>query len=361
MNIQELVGRKLASSDRMLITEAYKRGVTVQALPNKRIKLAYKGRQYIVRRGSVCRAYNTRLANRVSNMKEVTSRLLRSKGHSAPENTVFNKNDLERAWNWAKPILPVVLKPYNGIMGRLVFVNINNYQEFKECFNKIIDKHDDVLIEEFIEGNEYRFTYVNNQIVGIARRIPANVVGDGKNTIKQLVQLKNEERELRKNPIHKKIKLDKESERVLSRQGYSFDNVPNKGEMVFLRENSNVSTGGDAVDVTDKIDVTIKEGVRKAIRSIPGLRVCGVDVIINDDGYYIIEINEHPMLSMHHFPWIGEPRDVISKVIDGMFPETVNNNNDESVNQRKKSFFSFFHKNLKDKTFDFDKTKNKKN
>lgn len=218
MNIKELVGRRLSPTHRLLVTEAFKRGVKIEKLPKRRrFRMTHNGRRYTIRRGIVSYSYNTRLSIRTVNMKEVTSRILRSRNHPAPENTVFSKNDLDRAWDWAKPILPVVLKPYNGSMGRLVFVNINNYEEFKRNFNKIIERHNEVLVEKFIEGEEYRFTYVNNEIVAVAKRKPANIIGDGKNTVKQLISLKNKEREKRQNPIHKKLMIDAETERVLSK------------------------------------------------------------------------------------------------------------------------------------------------
>ena len=323
MKIQDIVGRNLSRSNRMLVKEAYNRGVEFEILPKKRFRMKHGDKKYLVRGGRISHAFNTKLATKVVKYKDVTSRLLRNGGFPAPENFVFSKDELDRAWNWAQTILPVVVKPNDGIMGKHVYVKINNYSEFKQCFEKVAKNHEKVLIEEFVEGDEYRFTYVKGEIVAIANRIPANVVGDGKKTVRELVEEKNKEREIRKNPIHRKLVLDDESERVLKKQGYSFDSIPNDEERVYLRNNSNIATGGDAIDVTDTISDTIKEQVRLALKSIPGLRVCGTDVLINGDSFCILEINAHPMLNMHHFPWEGEERNVIGKVIDAMFPETV--------------------------------------
>lgn len=322
MRVIDLVGRGLSKTNRMLVLEANKRGVNFEILPKKRFRMSYGNKSYLIKGGRISHSYNSKLAVRTMRLKDVTSRLMRSRGYPAPENVVFSKKDLNRAWSWAKPILPVVLKPHNGSMGNLVFVNINDYTEFKDCFNKVAETKGSVLIEDFIEGEEYRFTYVNNEIVGVANRIPANVVGNGYNSIEELVRLKNKERILKKNPIHKKIKLDKESERVLSKKSYSLNSIPKEKEKVYLRNNSNVSTGGDAIDVTEKINDDIKELIRKSMRSISGLRLCGLDVLMKGDSIHILEVNPHPMLSIHHFPWEGLQHDVIGKVIDGMFPET---------------------------------------
>lgn len=195
MKIQDIVGRNLSRSNRMLVKEAYNRGVEFEILPKKRFRMKHGDKKYLVRGGRISHAFNTKLATKVVKYKDVTSRLLRNGGFPAPENFVFSKDELDRAWNWAQTILPVVVKPNDGIMGKHVYVKINNYSEFKQCFEKVAKNHEKVLIEEFVEGDEYRFTYVKGEIVAIANRIPANVVGDGKKTIKELIEDKNKERE----------------------------------------------------------------------------------------------------------------------------------------------------------------------
>jgi len=324
INTKEIVGRSLSFSNQMLVREAYRRGITFEVLPRKQFKMSYEGKSVIVR-GGVQNAYNSRLAKKLTKYKNATCNFLQGMGYSTPENAIFIKDDVERAWQWAEPILPVVLKPNDGILGKLVFVKIETYAEFKTCFAKIAQEREQVLVEQFIYGDEYRFTFVKNDVVAVANRVPANIVGDSIHTIEQLIDLKNEERESSKNPIHLLLKKDDETTRVLAKQALTYNDVPNDGEQIFIRNNSNVSTGGDAIDVTDTIHPDIKETVRKALVAIPGLRVCGVDVIIQGDSYHILEINSNAMLSMHHYPWQGEVQDVVGKVIDGMFPKSTTN------------------------------------
>ena len=112
-----------------------------------------------------------------------------------------------------------------------------------------------VLIEEFIKGTEYRFFVLNDQVLAVLLRIPANVKGDGKHTIEELVMQKN------RNPLRGRdhrtplelIQLGELENLMLKGQGYRMDSIPQKDEIVYLRENSNVSTGGDSIDVTDQI------------------------------------------------------------------------------------------------------------
>lgn len=322
MDEEKIIGRKLRRMSKQIFKEAYSRGVKIKKITNQKFKMSLGEREYTIRRGSFLSSVNPSLSKKVCDSKEVTSRLLRSRQFNAPENAVFSSYDLDRAWRWAQPILPIVLKPFNGKMGRLVFVNIDNYQDFRSCFIKISKQYDEILIEQFINGKEYRFTYIDNEIVAIAKRIPANVVGNGINTIEQLINKKNIQKE--KNPIHKKIKVDNEVIRVLSSQGLAINDIPTKNELVFLRKTSNISTGGDAIDMTEEIDHYIKDYVRRAIRTINGIVICGADVLIDDSqNVTILEINPRPMISMHVYPWKGESRDVVTKFVDALFPNST--------------------------------------
>src|SRR5699024_4379340 len=111
-----------------------------------------------------------RLALRLCRQKDVANSYLRSRGFPAPENITFQKGEELRAWSWAKYILPVVLKPVDGSLGSMVFVRINEKDEFIKLFTRIADKHDRVLVEEYKEGIDHRILIVNNKIVGILKR-----------------------------------------------------------------------------------------------------------------------------------------------------------------------------------------------
>lgn len=100
MKIQDLVGRKLSKSNRMLVKEAFNRGVEFEILPKKRFRMKYGKKSYLVKRGKISHAFNTKLAAKVTKYKDVTNRLLRNEGFPAPENFVFTSNELDRAWNW---------------------------------------------------------------------------------------------------------------------------------------------------------------------------------------------------------------------------------------------------------------------
>ena len=233
---------------------------------------------------------------------------------------------------------PVVVKPTNGKHGKDVFVNIKNTEEMKTAIKKILDGSeaslDGVLIENMFTGHEYRILATREKVIGIINRVPANVVGDGTNTIQQLIDLKNADPR-RGDGYDKallKIKVDSVVTSYLAQQQMNLDFVPASGMQVFLRENSNLSTGGDSIDFTDKAHPSVAEVALRAINAIPGLAFAGIDFMTPDiyapqteNSYIIVEINASPMLSMHDFPYEGKSRMAADSFIYSVFPELSNN------------------------------------
>lgn len=225
----------------------------------------------------------------------------------------------------------IVIKPKstNFGLGISIFENGVSLEEYKEAL-KIAFSHDtSVLVEEFQSGTEYRFLVIGDESVAIVERIGANIIGDGKSTIKELVEEEN------KNPLrgidHRKpleqINLDEATKLFLESQGKDFNSIPLKDEMVLLRKNSNVSTGGVAYDHTDDMHQYFKDMAVKAAKSMDA-KVCGVDIIIEDkddmnSSYSIIEVNFNPSLYMHNYPYVGKNRRTEEKFLDVLFPETI--------------------------------------
>ena len=179
-------------------------------------------------------------------------------------------------------------------------------------------------MEEFISGREFRFLVIGDEVAGILHRVPANVVGDGRKTIRELVEIKNESH-LRGTHYEKplqKIKLGDIEALLLSNQGKDFDYVPYENEIVYLRENSNISTGGDSIDFTDEIPEIYKEIAVRAAKSA-NVVFCGVDIMINDiknenpeGNYAVIEINFNPAIHIHCYPAVGKNRKIGDRILD---------------------------------------------
>lgn len=221
---------------------------------------------------------------------------------------------------------PVVLKPKCGNQGKDVYLNIKDEKELMQVYNKFSLDKKEIIIEKYISGNDYRVCVVGNEVVAVSLRIPPKVYGDGKRSIRSLVE------ELNSDPLRgedhekplTKVKINEEMNLILNKQGFTIDSVPNEGEEITLRINANLSTGGVAVDCTDLICKENKEFCIRAAKAI-GLDICGVDIIakdiskpINEDGA-IIEVNAAPGIRMHHYPTKGKSRDVGKCILNHIY------------------------------------------
>jgi cyanophycin synthetase len=223
---------------------------------------------------------------------------------------------------------PIVIKPTYGNQGKGVFVNINNEKQALEAYNILIKDYQDIMIEKFITGRDYRVCMVDGKVVAVSERIPPYVIGDGISTVRQLVnELNKDERRGRghEKPLTK-VKLDEALTAYISKYGYSLTSVVSQGVKLTLRENANLSTGGIAIDCTDLIceeNIVICNRTAKAI----GLNICGIDVCCKDISVpldkegAIIEVNAAPGIRMHHYPYSGKSRNVAGAIVDMMFKD----------------------------------------
>ncbi|MDK0573038.1 bifunctional glutamate--cysteine ligase GshA/glutathione synthetase GshB [Clostridium perfringens] len=223
----------------------------------------------------------------------------------------------------------IVIKPKSTNFGLGISIFPGKYS--REDYDKAVEiafrEDSSILIEEFMTGKEYRFLVIGEEVVGILHREPANVIGNGESTIEELVFEKNKD-PLRgkgyKTPLEK-IKLGEIEEMFLKNQGLSFKYIPKNGEKIYLRENSNISTGGDSIDFTDKIHPSYKEVALKSAKAVKAL-ICGVDMVIDnieeeakEKNHGIIELNFNPAIHIHCFPYKGENRKAGEKILDLLF------------------------------------------
>lgn len=262
--------------------------------------------------------------------KTLTKQLLADMGIAVPMGGLARSED--EAINAARSIgAPVVIKPHNGNQGKGVALNLTKTAEIRSAFNVAIQYSDKVIVERYVAGRHYRLLVVGDKVEAVAERIAAHVIGDGNSTIKQLIDKTN--LDPRRGENHElpltKLKVDPMALLVLSKNGYSLDSVPIEGEIVYLRENANLSTGGVAVDVTEETHPSHKEVALRAAKVI-GLDVAGVDLVTKDitqpfvaGSSTIIEVNAAPGIRMHHFPFQGKSRRVAEAIVNRLFPVGV--------------------------------------
>lgn len=203
---------------------------------------------------------------------------------------------------------PAVIKPKstNSGTGITIFSCPATKEEILNAVNYAFKFDSYVLVEEFIKGKEYRFLVIDDKCIGVVHRRSASVVGDGKSSFRELIDKKNQEpwHGLLENPVV----MDKVAEDFLSRQGYTFESIPNKDERIFLRENSNCSTGGECIDMTDVMPQYFKKIAEKATKCF-NAKIAGVDIMIDDlasEEYSIIEVNDNPGYSLNEWPYEGK-------------------------------------------------------
>jgi cyanophycin synthetase len=221
----------------------------------------------------------------------------------------------------------VVVKPLDGNQGRGVSLNLFTEDQVAEAFDVAHEISSKVIIEELLQGRDYRIVVVDGRMVAAAERVPPHVWGDGVQTISQLIDRANQD-PLRGNDHEKpltKIKTDPIVLAILKKYGRTLDDVPAAGELVVLRESANLSTGGSAKDVTDQVHPSIRRLCERAARVI-GLDVCGIDFVLPDITQPftgqggIVEVNAAPGIRMHHHPSSGQPRDVGGAIVEMLYP-----------------------------------------
>lgn len=212
---------------------------------------------------------------------------------------------------------PLVIKPRFGSKGNGVALNLKSDKELIKAYNYLKDIHNELMIERYVEGNDYRVCVVNYNVVAVSLRIPPFIIGDGKNNVKNLIRILNSDSKRgydHEKPLTK-IKIDESLLKFLEKQNMNLLTIPQKGEKIKLRENANLSTGGIAIDCTDKISEENKKICIRAAQTI-GLDICGIDIKTTDiekslyDNGVIMEINAAPGIRMHHYPTEGKVRDV---------------------------------------------------
>jgi len=271
------------------------------------------------------------IAETIAQDKELTKKLLAAAGVPVPEGRPVNS--AEDAWLAAQEISgPVVVKPQDGNQGKGVTVNVSTREAVMAGYDNARQYRDDILVERYLVGSDYRVLVVGDKLVAAARREPPLVVGNGESTVLQLVEAVNADP--RRGTGHAtpltRIRLDDIAKARLAEQGLAVDSIPEKGRRVILRNNANLSTGGTATDVTDDVHPEVAARCIAAARMI-GLDICGVDVVcetvmrpLEEQRGGIVEVNAAPGLRMHTNPSFGKGRNVGEAVIGQMFPHGEN-------------------------------------
>ena len=205
---------------------------------------------------------------------------------------------------------PLVVKPLKGLGGKYVTVNIKSETELRKAVNQVLKEHRGFVVEKFCQGKDYRFLVLKGKLIGIVKREPPTVTGDGKHSVRQLLMIGNP-----------KLPIDAELRQTLTRRGLQLNSVPQTGIVVKLRKNANITTGADSSTVTNN---TIHPDLRKlAIEAVSamGMSFAGVDMLIKNpkkprkDNAVILELNSQPGIDIHERPDKGIPQPVAETIL----------------------------------------------
>lgn len=314
-------------STQILLKESVLHGVEFRLLDRQDnfIELFSNGERHIIKQATKTEMDNYATINAMEN-KLVTKELMSRYNIVVPNGYGYSSIDDAMLDYPLYTDKNLVIKPNSTNFGYGVSIFKSKFTkaDFKTALKIAFSYDKKVLIEEFIYGKEYRFFVIDGHAVAVLHREPANIVGDGEKTISQLVSVKNAS-PLRgtgyKKPLEK-ITLGEIEQMFLKHQGLDFEYIPKSGEKVFLRENSNISTGGDSIDYTDIMPQSYKRIAIKAAVSV-GARICGVDMIIKniqnpypENNYAVIELNFNPAIHIHTYPYKGRDRKLATQILE---------------------------------------------
>ena len=323
-------------STQMLLFDAIQKGINFEILDEQDqfLKLRHKDHIEYVKNGNMTSKDNYVVPLAMAN-KTVTKKILADAGFPVPAGDEFTSLEQGLAYYPLIKNKQIVVKPKstNFGLGISIFQEPASLENYQKALEIAFAEDTAVLVEEFIPGTEYRFFILDGHCEAVLLRVAANVVGDGKHTIRELVAQKNA------NPLrghdHRSpleiIALGDIEQLMLAQQGYTPDDVLPDGKKVNLRRNSNISTGGDSIDVTETMDSSYQE-LAAAMATSMGAWACGVDLIIPDETQIAskenphctcIELNFNPSMYMHTYCAEGPGQAITPKILDKLFPELV--------------------------------------
>lgn len=318
---------QLELSTQIIINEALQRNVEVEVLDwdENFIRLIKGDKVEYIKQGTKTSLDNYVVPLIMEN-KELTKLILSEHDINVPDSvTIKHLDEASKIYSDFEN-KDIVIKPKSANFGEgvLIIKDLKSKEIYINAIKEAFKYSEHVLIENYVPGEEYRFLVVTDEVLAVMYRVPANVEGDGIHNIQELVDEKNKDQRRGRGYITplEKIDIGPIEKHNLASQSIDLTYVPEAGEVVYLRENSNLSTGGDSIDFTDFVHEEYKNIAIKSAAAVDA-KICGVDIIIpnvkakpNEKNHSIIELNFNPVIYPHNFPYKGKNRHVENKILD---------------------------------------------
>ena len=317
---------RLGPSTGSIVDEAVARDIPwIRLGTNSLVQLGYGVNQMRFQATITCKTSN--IAVDIACDKEETKRMLDAAAIPVAKGDIcVDEEDLQKTID--RIGYPIVIKPLDGNHGKGASINVTDWDAATQglAFAKKYSRR--VIVEKFITGFDFRVLVIDNKVVAAAQRVPAHIVGDGKHSIQQLIQITNQDprRGYGHENVLTEIEVDRDTLDLLSKRNYTVDSVPPENETVYLKSTANLSTGGTSIDVTEMMhpeNIFLAERISRVI----GLDVCGIDIMaknltqpLKESGGVILEVNAAPGFRMHLAPSEGLPRNVAAPVLDMLYP-----------------------------------------
>jgi cyanophycin synthetase len=317
---------RLGPSTGSIVEEAVARDIPwIRLGTNSLVQLGYGVNQMRFQATITCKTSN--IAVDIACDKEQTKRMLDMASIPVANGGIcVDEEDLEQTIK--KIGYPIVIKPLDGNHGKGASINLNKWEDAVEGLAHAKQYSRRVIVEKFITGFDFRILVIDNKLVAAAKRVPAHVVGNGRNTIQELINTVNSDprRGYGHENVLTEITVDRDTEDLLEKLEYTLETIPSKEEIVYLKSTANLSTGGTSVDVTEMLhpeNIFIAERISRVI----GLDICGIDIMaenltqpLKENGGVVLEVNAAPGFRMHLAPSEGLARNVASPVVDMLYP-----------------------------------------
>jgi GNAT-family acetyltransferase (TIGR03103 family) len=302
---------------RIIADEALRRGIRVEVTDAEfgEMRLSVGGRTVLTLES--LSEFTSAVALSRCDDKRVTRRIMERAGVRVARGAAVTEDDVAAATALMREVGEVVVKPARGEQGRGITVGVTDDDGLARAVDHALLFCPDVLVEELVAGVDLRVIVIDRQVVAAAVRRPAEVVGDGRNPVAELVRATSRRRE-RATDGESRIPLDETTAEVVAAAGWSMDDVPPNGERIRVRRTANLHTGGTIEDVTHRLHPEIAAASVRAATEL-GIPVTGLDFLVPDvagPDYVFIEANERPGLANH------EPQPVAGRFVDLLFPET---------------------------------------
>ncbi|EPB3093215.1 bifunctional glutamate--cysteine ligase GshA/glutathione synthetase GshB [Enterococcus faecium] len=326
--------REMELSTQIFMFDAIQKGVQVKVLDesDQFLRLQFQDHVEYVKNANMT-SKDSYIVPLIMENKTVTKKVLKEAGFRVPGGAEFSSmEEAVKAYpRFVEQAFVIKPKSTNYGLGITIFKEGASLEDYQAGLAIAFREDSSVLVEEFMPGTEYRFFVIDGEVQAIMLRVPANVIGDGIRTVKELVEEKNSDplRGTNHRAPLELIQLGELEQLMLKEQGLTIESVPQANQIVYLRENSNISTGGDSIDMTDEFSEAYKKIAVSAVEAL-GAKISGIDLIIPDKeidpttdkkAYGIIEANFNPAMHMHVYPFAGKGRRLTMNVLKLLYPE----------------------------------------